>query len=166
MIFGLRQQPHLLLPAGSSSHTSRSVSAQTRISLSLLLSSTGWVYPSCARRITPLSPGHSHLDRRTVGDAARWEWCPIYLPKFSRTQTIKMLLLTLLVCLSPSVLAKPGEFGDDIDSDLADFDLDIVRHLKDGVFVFCTFWFFDFLYSGFYCPHRRHAGSPGRWKPY
>lgn len=56
-------------------------------------------------------------------------------------QTIKMLLLTLLVCLSPSVLAKPGEFGDDIDSDLADFDLDIVRHLKDGVFVHSGFLF-------------------------
>lgn len=48
-----------------------------------------------------------------------------------------MLLLTLLVCLSPSVLAKLGEFEDDID--LADFDLDIVRHLKDGVFVHSVF---------------------------
>ncbi|XP_029317777.1 LOW QUALITY PROTEIN: inter-alpha-trypsin inhibitor heavy chain H5 [Cottoperca gobio] len=37
-----------------------------------------------------------------------------------------MLLLTLLItCFSPSVLGQLGGFGDDIDSDLADFDLDI-----------------------------------------
>lgn len=55
-----------------------------------------------------------------------------------------MLLLTLLVCLSPNVLAKLEEFGDDIDSDLADFDLDIVRHLNDGVFVHSVFNFISF----------------------
>ncbi|XP_070710275.1 inter-alpha-trypsin inhibitor heavy chain H5 [Pempheris klunzingeri] len=38
-----------------------------------------------------------------------------------------MLLVTLLICFSPSALGQQEEsqFGDDIDSDLADFDLDI-----------------------------------------
>ncbi|XP_044042160.1 inter-alpha-trypsin inhibitor heavy chain H5 [Siniperca chuatsi] len=38
-----------------------------------------------------------------------------------------MLLLTLLICFSPSVLGQleESQFGDDINSDLADFDLDI-----------------------------------------
>lgn len=43
-----------------------------------------------------------------------------------------MLLLAFLICVSPTVLAQleesPSE--DDADSDLADLDLDIVRHLK------------------------------------
>lgn len=64
------------------------------------------------------------------------------------TQTLKMLLLTLLVCFSLSALGQLEEFGDDIDSDLADFNLDIVRPLKDGGF--CTFWCLDFLFWLFF----------------
>lgn len=43
-----------------------------------------------------------------------------------------MLLLALLICVSPSVLGQLEESlsEDDTDSDLADFDLDIVRNLK------------------------------------
>ncbi len=41
-----------------------------------------------------------------------------------------MLLLTLLLCFSPRALGQLEEyqFEDDADLDLADFDLDIVRH--------------------------------------
>lgn len=45
-----------------------------------------------------------------------------------------MLLLTLLMCVSASALGelKEPQLEDDIDSDLSDFDLDIVRYLKDA----------------------------------
>lgn len=75
-----------------------------------------------------------------------------------------MLLLTLLIGFSPSVLGQleDSQFGDDIDSDLADFGLDIVRRFK----ICFTFWCLDFLYLTLYfiflLTHRRLAGSPGR----
>lgn len=52
-----------------------------------------------------------------------------------------MLLLTLLLCFSPALgQLEESQFGDDIDSDLADFDLDIVRHLKDEGVVHSGVW--------------------------
>ncbi len=66
-----------------------------------------------------------------------------------------MLLLTLLICFSPRVLGQleESQFGDDVDSDFADFDLDIVRHLKDesaahsGVWISISDSFF-FVHTG------------------
>lgn len=57
-----------------------------------------------------------------------------------------LLLLTLLMmCFSPSILGQleESQSGEDIDFDITDFDLDIVRHLNDGRC--CTFWCLDFL---------------------
>lgn len=53
-----------------------------------------------------------------------------------------MLLLILLICFSPSVLGQleESQFGDETDSDLADFDLDIVRHLNDEGVAHCGVW--------------------------
>lgn len=55
-----------------------------------------------------------------------------------------LLLLTLLICTSPSVLGRleESQFADDIDSDLADFDLGIVRHLKNEGVVHSCVWIF------------------------
>ena len=69
-----------------------------------------------------------------------------------------LLLRTLLVCAIPGALAQLGE---ELDFDLADFDLGIVR-------CFCgscrslDFWIVlmcDLVSS---CPHRVHAGSLDR----
>lgn len=72
-----------------------------------------------------------------------------------------MLLLTLLMCFSPRVLGQleESQFGDDTDSDFADFDLDIVRDLKDEGVVHSGG--FSYL-TPFFCTHRLHAGSHGR----
>lgn len=58
---------------------------------------------------------------------------------------LPLLFLTLLLCGSPGALGELEEearFEDDIDLDLTEFDLDIVRGLKGGR---CgSFWCLDF----------------------
>lgn len=126
------------------------------------LSSGGWVCACCAHR---LLWGHCGLIR-TLRDSARWEpSCPSYPSEFNWRRTAKMLLVLLLLtslgCLSPGALGQleESQFGDEID--LTDFDLDIVRELKDERVAHSAV--FGFLYlTLFVCAHRRHAESHGR----
>lgn len=72
-----------------------------------------------------------------------------------------MLLWILVLCAGPTVLGQLEDslLGDDTDSDLADFDLDIVRHLNDTTLAHSGVWMW--LCDRF-CVRRRRAGSLGR----
>ena len=73
-----------------------------------------------------------------------------------------MLLLALLVCVCPRALGQPdgSRFGEDADSDLAEFELDIVRKRRRwGNSLVFGFSHMTFLFSSTY---RRRAGSLDR----
>lgn len=74
-----------------------------------------------------------------------------------------LLVLTLLICGSPRALGEleDSQFEDDIDPDLTDFDLDIVRGVKVEGVAPCGVWICA-SDRFFFCAHRHQEESPDR----
>lgn len=78
-----------------------------------------------------------------------------------------MLVWTLLLCFGLGALGQleeEAQFGDDGDSDLGDFDLDIVRDFtgRGGAHVGALLSRLPTSECFYYCVHRLHAGSRDR----